>query len=293
VHGRLAREAWHEGHAGRHVARIAIVAALAAGGGSATVANADPPATLLLPPAWTEIQTGPEGGSVWQGPIPDRFVAGATRPAVVYLPPGASSRRRYPVLYLLHGLPGSPYSFVFGLRLATIADELIAAGHIAPFIGVMPSANTMSLYKGEWTGARADYIVRGVVPWTDAHLPTLARAADRTLAGLSAGGTGAIEIGLTHPRTFGALEAWSGTFAELERRTAWTAPAPPSRRHAVLPLLRIHADRRTAGLTRRFARELDALRLSHELLLEPGGHDGRFWRRQLPRALEFAFDPRL
>jgi enterochelin esterase-like enzyme len=293
VHGRLAREAWHEGHAGRHVARIAIVAALAAGGGSATVANADAPATLRLPPAWTEIQTGPEGGSVWQGPIPDRFVAGATRPAVVYLPPGASSRRRYPVLYLLHGLPGSPYSFVFGLRLAAIADGLIATGHIAPFIGVMPSANTTSLYKGEWTGARADYIVRGVVPWTDEHLPTMARAADRTLAGLSAGGTGAIEIGLTHPRTFGALEAWSGTFAELERRTARTAPLLRHEDTRFFLSCGSTADRRTAGLTRRFARELDALRLSHELLLEPGGHDGRFWRRQLPRALEFALGLRL
>jgi enterochelin esterase-like enzyme len=293
VHGRRAREAWHEGRARRHVPRIAIVAALAAGGGSATVASAQAPATLLLPPAWTEIQTGPAGGSVWQGSIPNRFVAGATRAAVVYLPPGASPRRRYPVVYLLHGLPGSPYSFVFGLRLAAVADGLIAAGRIAPFIGVMPSANTASLYKGEWTGSRADYVVRSVVPWIDAHLPTIASAAGRTLAGLSAGGSGAIEIGLSHPRAFGALEAWSGTFAQVDRRTAETAPLLRHLGTRFFLSCGSTADRRTAALTQRFAGELDALRLRHELVLAPGGHDGRFWRLQLPRALEFAVDRRL
>jgi enterochelin esterase-like enzyme len=40
-----------------------------------------------------------------------------------------------------------------------------------------------------------------------------------------------------------------------------------------------------------FARELAALRLPHELVLRPGGHDGVFWREQLPAALAFALRP--
>jgi enterochelin esterase-like enzyme len=252
----------------------------------------------LLPSSWTEIQTGPDGGAVWQGPIPNRYVARSTRPSLVYLPPGAGWGARYPALYLLHGLPGSPYSFVDGLRLASTADRLIVAGRVRPFIGVMPVANTAVLYKGEWTGARENYVVDDVVPWVDAHLPTMP---DRSIAGFSAGGYGAIDIGLRHAGMFDVLESWSGYFRP-PTRTAGSAHDPSLLAERKASLLRrlgtrfflscgSTTDRRTALLARVFARELTELRLPHELFLAPGGHDGRFWRSQLPRALEFALRP--
>lgn len=50
-------------------------------------------------------------------------------------------------------------------------------------------------------------------------------------------------------------------------------------------------DRVTASFARAFARELAAVRIRHRLLLLPGGHNGKFWRAQLPAALEYAFSP--
>jgi enterochelin esterase-like enzyme len=273
--------------------RIGVAGAVAAG--ALTLVSGARAA--LLPPSWTEIQTGPDGGAVWQGVIPNRYVAGATRPSVVYVPPDAGSGGRYPVMYLLHGLPGSPYSFVDGLRLASIADRLIVAGRVRPFIAVMPSANTAVLYKGEWTGARESFLVDNVVPWVDAHLPTIPSARGRSIAGLSAGGYGAIDIGLRHAGLFGVLESWSGYF-----RATVSADDPSllvERKAALLRRLGTRfflscgstTDGATARLAHAYAEELSTLRLSHELFLAPGGHNGRFWRLQLPRALEFALRP--
>jgi enterochelin esterase-like enzyme len=57
------------------------------------------------------------------------------------------------------------------------------------------------------------------VPWTDANLPTVADRAGRILAGLSAGGYAAVDIGLRHPFMFSTLEAWSGYFRPLPRHS--------------------------------------------------------------------------
>jgi hypothetical protein len=80
---------------------------------------------------------------------------------------------------------------------------------------VVPAAGTASHYNGEWAGPWEGYFDHAVVPWVDAHLPTIATAAGRTLAGLSAGGYGAFDIGLRSPRLFGQVESWSGYFRPL------------------------------------------------------------------------------
>src|SRR5437868_5002467 len=102
--------------------------------------SAAPPALSAPAPGWAEVATGPSGGSVWAGRIPNTFVPADRRPSAVYLPPGYAPDGRYPVVYLLHGMPGSPSSFYRGLHLAAVADGLIASGATAPFIAVMPVA---------------------------------------------------------------------------------------------------------------------------------------------------------
>jgi hypothetical protein len=84
-------------------------------------AKADPPespADGMLPTSFRQIDQGPAGGTLWQGVIPNREVPEARRNAVVYLPPNLSPAIRYPVLYLLHGLRGSPYAYSAGLHFA-------------------------------------------------------------------------------------------------------------------------------------------------------------------------------
>ena len=153
------------------------------------------------------------GGTLLQGTVPDAQIAQPLNSGFVYLPPGFTTGRRYPVVYLLHGMPGSPMEYAHGLGLLDWADSQIEAGKLEPFIAVVPSAAQRT--SAEWAGVWEDYLVRGVVPWVDAHLPTIASPAGRVLAGLSAGGFGAIDIGLRNPGVFGRIASWSGYFHPL------------------------------------------------------------------------------
>lgn len=294
----------HHRHRTTGLAALGLAVCLVAVPGALPATGGDSP----LPPAFGEFQQGPDGGTVWEGRIPNGFVRHATRPTVVYLPPGFSALDRYPVVYFLQGFRGSPFQYVSGIGLARVADELIAAHEISPFVAVIPPAGLTVRYDGEWTGAWENYLVDDVVPWTERHLPVAAGMHARILAGLSAGGYGAVDIGIRHPRLFGTLESWSGSFA---------APHDGSLRHATAAQLAAHdpvllvpreaeqlhrlgtrfflsAGMRDRGAFREaiaFSAELSSLRIPHRLWLGPGGHNGRFWASQLTPALRYALAP--
>ena len=167
-------------------------------------------AAASLLPGFTSYASGPAGGSVQTGIFP-----GEERPGFVYLPPGFTRARRYPVVYLLHGMPGTPTEYLDGTDLADWADTEIGQGAIRPFIAVLPAAGPDPRYNGEWAGQIAAPLVDDIVPWIDARLPTIAARSGRVIAGLSAGGFGAVDIALRHPNLFGAVEAWSAYFSPL------------------------------------------------------------------------------
>ena len=199
----------------------------------ALVAAADGDAQAVTPPRGFRVEvTGPAGGQVWRGVIP-----GAARPSMIYLPPGYSTTRRYDVAYLLPGMPGSPWSYVKSLSLASVADTLIAHHLTRAFVAVMPAAGPSGHYDGEWAGPWEDYLVRDVVPWVDATLSTVASAQGRVLAGLSAGGFGAADIGLRHPYLFGTIESWGGYFAPLRDGPLVRATPPELASHDPMQLL--------------------------------------------------------
>jgi len=224
----------------------------------------------------------------------------------VYLPPDVSPDLRYPAIYLLHGLRGSPYSFVGGLRLAAVADTLIHAHRVHPFIAVMPPAGHSVQFDGEWTGTWERYVVGDVLPWSERHLPLSAGPAARALAGFSAGAYGAVDMGLRHPGMFGTLESWSGYFKAPRDGSLATATASERAAHdprallpAASPELRAAGVRfflsagrhepKTLLATRAFARLLSDLGLEHVLHVTAGGHHGRTWRAVLPAGLLYAF----
>jgi enterochelin esterase-like enzyme len=165
---------------------------------------------ILLLPGFVPVASGPAGGRVLVGILP-----GTTRPGFVYLPPKLESGRQYPVVYLLHGMPGSPSEYLDGTDLAAFADEGIATGRLRPFIAVAPAAGPDRNYNGEWAGPLESALVGQLVPWVDRHLPTIRSPAGRLLAGLSAGGFGAADIGLRNPEVFGTILSWSGYFQPL------------------------------------------------------------------------------
>jgi enterochelin esterase-like enzyme len=258
---------------------------------------------LLAPAGWFSAAQGPAGGTVWEGRIPNTFVQD-TRLSAIYLPPGYNPAHRYPVVYLLHGMRGSPSSIFNAMRLPTAADRLIASG-AAPFIAVMPVGGpTVHPNRGEWAGVWEDYLVHDVVQWVDRNLPTIATVRGRALEGLCAGGFGAVDVGLRHPGIFGTLGSFEGYFAPVFRDGPFAgATKADLRAHTPSVLLRRQAValERSAvrfyvsaggnhGRIRRswsvaFARELRSLGLLHELWLLPSRH---FWRATLPSALSYA-----
>ena len=164
----------------------------------------------MLLPGFAPYGAGPGGGVILRGTFP-----GGLRAGYVYLPPRFEQSQTYPVVYLLHGMPGSPSEYLDGVDLADWADQAISSGTVRPFIAVLPAAGPSRDYDGEWAGPWEHELVAGVVPWIDAHLPTIATPAGRVIAGLSAGGFGAADIGLRNPDVFGSIEAWSGYFRPL------------------------------------------------------------------------------
>jgi len=166
-------------------------------------------AAALVLPGFTQVAVEPSGATLLQGTFP-----GTQRAGYVYLPPTPAPGRRYPVVYLLHGMPGSPSEFVDGAGLARFGAQAAASG-VPPFIAVMPAAGPDPGYNGEWAGPWETALVRSVVPWVDTHLPTIRGPTGRVLAGLSAGGYGAVDIGIRNLGIFGTIESWGGYFTPL------------------------------------------------------------------------------
>jgi enterochelin esterase-like enzyme len=282
------------------ITRVLIVLALALPIGSAATAA---PTPLGLPAGFQLVTHGPDGGTVWEGRIPNYFVSDP-RLSEIYLPPGYDPTERYPVFYLLHGFWGSPGSFVHGLHFATTADDLIADGAAAPFIAVMPPGGPQTkTTSGEWAGVWESYLVDDVVPWVDSHLPVDPQ--QRALGGLSAGGYGAVDIGLRHLGMFQTLESWGGYFRPFRDGPFVEASPRDLEAHDPVLLLRREAPhvRRehiriflstgktghgsvNARWTFEFSDELASLHVQHELWVLHGR--GHLWRRQLPAAIAYA-----
>jgi diacylglycerol O-acyltransferase / trehalose O-mycolyltransferase len=238
----------------------------------------------------------------------------------VLLPAGYGSdpRRRYPVLYLLHGADSDYRSWTrYGDAQAITAR--------APLIVVMPDGGTDGWYTDWYQDDRPvqprweTYHVGELVPWVDATYRTIAARRGRAIAGLSMGGYGALSYAARHPDTFAAAASFSGAL-EVGSSDAWgERSANEARWRAHLPIaiatrLRSLAlvelrtgdgrpgplDRRgtkpgceACGLERflragnvRLHARLRALGIRHVWDdYGPGTHDWPYWRRDLRETL--------
>ena len=145
------------------------------------------------------------------------------QPVLVYLPPAYTTEpaRRFPVVYLLHGLGMKPADWE---RSGPGRPPLSAAITAARRTGTLPAdlivvyanganAHLGSLYMNSSLAGRwEDALVHDLVAWVDARYRTLPQAASRGVTGLSMGGFGALRFGFLHPDIFGAVYALSPAF---------------------------------------------------------------------------------
>jgi endo-1,4-beta-xylanase len=126
---------------------------------------------------------------------------------LIYLPPGYSSdgKKRYPVVYWLHGSGGSPRGgAVFVERL----DAAIRAGKAPPTIAVLVNGlKGETLYCDTTDGKLPveSVLVKDLVPHVDATYRTIATRQGRGIEGFSMGGFGAAHLGFKYPERFGAV----------------------------------------------------------------------------------------
>lgn len=139
----------------------------------------------------------------------------------VMLPPNYDATvRRYPTLYMLHGVAGDSSEWQ-SIGILEAADRMIQRGEVDPFIIVLPNGGA-HYWVNQYSGQRwADYVVNDVVAQVDQNYRTVAAPQARAIGGLSMGGEGALRLALTNPNTFGIAAAHSPSL-----RTAFDQFAP-------------------------------------------------------------------
>jgi enterochelin esterase-like enzyme len=228
-------------------------------------------------------------------------LGGRAQQVYVYLPPGyASSGRRYPVVYLLHGFPGRPLAFLETVRMGVVVDSVAARTHAPGAILVMPFGSTGTFTDKEWANGVgrgqgwATFVARDLVRAIDARYRTIGDARGRAIAGLSEGGYGAIDIALHHPHEFSVVESWSGyerpdklrsifgknlqLLAANDPQTLLARAAPTLRREHVFVWFYSGSDDPLRKQNRAFAGELARYRIPHRYFEAFGGHNWALWR---------------
>lgn len=134
----------------------------------------------------------------------------ADRDVIVVLPPsyGKELKRRYPVVYALHGYSIGPEQWIKEIHVPQTVEGAFAKG-AGEMIVVLPDSKTAyngSMYSSSTTSGDFErFIVRDLVRYVDGHYRTLAGRESRGLVGHSMGGYGATRLGLKYPDVFGAV----------------------------------------------------------------------------------------
>jgi S-formylglutathione hydrolase FrmB len=240
----------------------------------------------------------------------------------VLLPPSynADKMRRYPVLYLLHGLGENAETLIDSGGMNLI-DDLRERGPLGEFVIATPDGDR-SFYINSRDGRvlYEDFFVREFMPFIEGHYRIRTERRYRGISGVSMGGYGALRLALRYPQMFGSVSAHSAALVEklptarfsasqeavLSRvlgtafgtppnRAFWERNSPFTLARDVPPLqgLRIYFDCGTeddygfnAG-AKAFHELLVSRGIPHEFHLYPGGHNWSYVAQHLAASLLF------
>ncbi len=234
----------------------------------------------------------------------------------VYLPDGyAASSRRYPVLYLLHGAGGDETEWRDNAALQQTLDTLITQGQIQPMVVVLPGAPGSWWVDGSREAAQSAFL-QELMPQVNQQFRTHPEAGQQLLAGISAGGYGALNLVMAHPEKFAAAALLSpAIYDPLPPAHSSAMTQPPFQNHGKfdpqrwqalnyptqlehykksgvkVPLLILSGDQDTFGTAYQAALLFERLRLHQPgaiaLRITAGDHQWALWRNSLPEVLMF------
>jgi enterochelin esterase-like enzyme len=216
----------------------------------------------------------------------DSESVGTRRKMNVYTPPGYTDERRYPVLYLLHGIGGDETEWQRACAPEVILDNLLADDAAVPMIVVMPNGRAQKNDRAEgnvfasapaFENFEAD-LLKDVIPTIESRYSAMTEREHRALAGLSMGGGQALNFGFAHLDKF----AWIGGFSSAPNtRPPAELVADPVAARNQLKLLWL-ACGSNDGLIRvsqglhRYLKQHDVPHVWH---VDSHGHDGIEWSK--------------
>jgi enterochelin esterase-like enzyme len=257
-------------------------------------------------------------GEIRRETVPSRSL-GQDLPFLVYVPDRyGESTESYPVLYLLHGFGDNEKAWLERGAIQAKADKLIATGVMPPALIVMPGCT-----RCWWTDSARDKpesaFWADLVPAVTSRYRTIDRREGRVVAGLSAGGYGALRFALKYPDRIAAAAAFSPAIysdapplASAARisapflgadgqfsQTAWTEQNYP---HLIgryfeqgkrVPLYLVSGDNDRLGIAfetalcfkRMFEKQPDLV----ELRVVDGGHSWAVWSNAVTDAMAYLF----
>jgi enterochelin esterase-like enzyme len=230
----------------------------------------------------------------------DSKTVGTKRKALIYTPPGFSKSKRYPVLYLLHGIGGDEKEWLNGGQPQVILDNLYADGKLEPMIVVMPNGRAMkddraggNVMEPQRVAAFASFeqdLLSDLIPFIERKYPVLKDRENRAIAGLSMGGGQSLNFGLGNLDKF----AWVGGFSSAPNTKAPQELVPdPARAAEMLKLLWISCgdQDQLLGFSKRTHEYLRNQGVPHVYYLEAGGHDFKVWKNGLYMFAQQLFKP--
>jgi enterochelin esterase-like enzyme len=225
---------------------------------------------------------------------------GTKRRTIIYTPPGFSKNKKYPVLYLLHGIGGDETEWLKGAQPHVIFDNLYAEKKIEPMIVVMPNGRAMkddravgNIFDSVKVQAFETFekdLLNDLIPFIEKTYPVYQNRENRAIAGLSMGGGQSLNFGLGNLDKF----AWVGGFSSAPNTKSPELLVPnPADARKKLNLLWISCGDNDDLITfsQRTHDYLKANNIPHIYYIEPGVHDFNVWKNDLYMFTRLIFKP--
>lgn len=235
----------------------------------------------------------------------DSKTVGVKRWMQVYTPPGYSKDKKYPVLYLLHGIGGNEREeWAKGGVANVVLDNLIAEKKIEPMIVVLPNGNATTNAAGGGpggSGGRAagfggwgkpfeNDLIKDIIPFIESNYSVKGDRENRALAGLSMGGGQSLNIGLSNLDKF----AWVGGFSSAPNTSAPDQLVPdPEGAKKQLKLLYLSCGNKDGliRISQEFHAYLKDKNVPHIWHVDDHAHDFEHWKKNLRHFSQLIFKP--
>ena len=225
---------------------------------------------------------------------------GAIRKALIYTPPGYSKDKKYPVLYLLHGIGGDEKEWLNGGQPQVILDNLYAENKVEPMIVIMPNGRAMkddratgNIMAADKVQAFANFeqdLIKDLIPYIEKNFPVIKDAEHRAIVGLSMGGGQSLNFGLGNLDKF----AWVGGFSSAPNTKKPEELVPdPAKAKQQLKLLWISCGDKDGliGFSQRTHNYLVTNNIPHIYYVDHGYHDFKVWKNSLYMFSQLIFKP--